>query len=115
MTIGQVAGGVAHELRNPLNVIKTSVYYLVNARNATPEKSADHLQRIGRQVDLAESVISALSDFAKLPMPDLQPVVVAACVQEAVKAETLPANVTLTIDWPESLPKVLLDPNQVRI
>ncbi|MGE5193936.1 MAG: sensor histidine kinase [Deltaproteobacteria bacterium] len=114
-TIGQVAGGVAHELRNPLNVIKTSVYYLVNARHASPEKVADHLQRIGRQVDLAESVISALSDFAKLPVPELQPVTVAECVQESLKGETLPADVTVTIDCPESLPKVLIDLKQVRI
>ena len=114
-TIGQVAGGVAHELRNPLNVIKTSVYYLVNAKSATPDKVADHLQRIGRQVDLAENVISALSDFAKLSVPELQPVSVAECVQESLKAESLPANVTLTVNCPELLPKVLLDSKQVRI
>src|SRR5205823_10136047 len=50
--IGQVAGGVAHELRNPLNVVKTSVYYLLHAKTADREKIASHLQRIERQVDL---------------------------------------------------------------
>jgi signal transduction histidine kinase len=114
-TIGQVAAGVAHELRNPLNVIKTSVYYLVNARSAAPEKVGDHLERIGRQVDLADGVITALSDFARLPIPDLKPAAVADCVQESLQAETLPDNVTLTIDCPESLPKVLVDLRQVRI
>ena len=69
-TLGQVAGGVAHELRNPLNVVKTSVYYLLNARNPTPEKQAEHLRRIERNVEVADSVITALSNFARIPMPD---------------------------------------------
>src|SRR5438093_8079356 len=67
--IGQVAGGIAHELRNPLNVVKTSVYYLLNARNPTPAKTAEHLQRIERHVVVADGVITALSNFARLPLP----------------------------------------------
>src|SRR5205807_747194 len=59
-TLGQVAGGIAHELRNPLNVVRTSVYYLLNARTQTEEKKIEHLERIERHVSLADSVITAL-------------------------------------------------------
>jgi signal transduction histidine kinase len=73
-TIGKVAGGIAHELRNPLNVVKTSVYFLMNAKNAPPEKKQAHLERIERQVGLADGVITALNDFARLPAPELMPI-----------------------------------------
>src|SRR6516225_9443393 len=63
-TIGQVAAGVAHEIRNPLNVVKTSVYYLLNARQPNPAKTAEHLQRIEKHVMLADGVITAMSSFA---------------------------------------------------
>jgi two-component system, NtrC family, sensor kinase len=113
--IGQVAGGVAHELRNPLNVVKTSVYYLVNARNPTPEKKAEHLQRIERHVVLADSVITALSNFAKLPLPNLVPFAVEPCVREALEINPVPDSVRVWVDCPSSLPLVLGDGDQIRI
>src|ERR1043165_8810806 len=96
-TIGQVAGGVAHELRNPLNVVKTSVYYLLNARNPTPEKKAEHLQRIERHVTLADGVITALSSFAKMPVPNLQAFPALQCVQEALETNPLQGGKRLQV------------------
>jgi signal transduction histidine kinase len=113
--IGQVGGGIAHELRNPLNVIKTSVYFLLNARNPTPEKTAEHLKRVERQVLLADGVITALSNFARMPVPDLRPVPARKVVEEAVEANPPPANVHLSSPWPPDLPDVLADPDQLRI
>jgi signal transduction histidine kinase len=113
--IGQVAGGIAHELRNPLNVVKTSVYYLCNAKNATPAKTAEHLQRIERHVGAADGVITALSNFARLPMPDLKPFALPACIQEVLELTSLPENVCTVLRFPEGLPRVLADPAQVRI
>lgn len=114
-TIGQVAGGVAHELRNPLNVVKTSVYYLLNARNPTAEKKAEHLQRIERHVVLADGVITALSNFAKMPVPSQTPFPVGSCIQEALETNAVPENVQVTQSYPADLPPVLADIDQVRI
>jgi signal transduction histidine kinase len=113
--IGQVAGGIAHELRNPLNVVKTSVYYLLNAKNPTAAKQTEHLTRIERHVTLADGVITALSSFAKMPVPDLQPFPIGQCVKEALETNAVADNVRVTVDCPSSLPPVLGDIHQLRI
>jgi signal transduction histidine kinase len=113
--IGQVAGGIAHELRNPLNVVKTSVYYLVNARNPTPAKAAEHLQRIERHVVVADGVITALSNFAKMPLPNLRPFPIAPCVREVLELNPLPDNISVSLDLPASLTPALGDVDQIRI
>jgi signal transduction histidine kinase len=114
-TIGKVAGGIAHELRNPLNVVKTSVYFLLNARNATDEKRKAHLERIERQVDLADSVITALNDFARLPVPKLEPVPVEACLRDAIEVNPLPKAVRVEWDVPDNNLAILCDSSQLRI
>jgi signal transduction histidine kinase len=113
--IGQVAGGIAHELRNPLNVVKTSVYYLLNARNPTPAKTAEHLQRIERHVIVADSVITALSNFAKLPLPNLRPFSVEQCLREVLELNPVPETIAATITCEPGLPAALADVDQMRI
>jgi two-component system, NtrC family, sensor kinase len=113
--IGQVSGGVAHELRNPLNVVKTSVYYLLNARNPSAEKQAEHLKRIERHVTLADSVITALSNFTRLPLPNVKPVTIITLVREALEVNPVPSSIEVVVDCPESVPPVLADSDQIRI
>jgi signal transduction histidine kinase len=114
-TLGQVAGGVAHELRNPLNVVKTSVYYLLNARNPTAEKKADHLRRIERNVELADGVITALSSFARMPVPELRPIDVEPMVREVLEINPPGDHVVVSVECPPGLPRALGDLAQLRI
>jgi len=114
-TLGKVAGGIAHELRNPLNAIKTSVYFLLHARQITVEKQREHLERIDRQVGVSDRVITALSDFARLPAPQLREVSVAELARQALEPLAIPSSVAVQVVAPESLPHLLVDVLQLII
>jgi signal transduction histidine kinase len=115
VAIGQVAGGIAHELRNPLNVVKTSVYYLLHARALSPEKTAEHLQRIERQVGRADGAITALADFARLPTPDVKPLSIRKCLEEILEGDPLPATIAVSVDCPAEGLAVAGDARQLAI
>ncbi|HLW67511.1 MAG TPA: ATP-binding protein, partial [Gemmataceae bacterium] len=114
-TIGQVGSGVAHELRNPLNNIKTSAYYLLNVANPPAEKRDQHLKRIQQNVQTADRVITTLSNYAKMPVPDLRPTNVRQVAEEALSENGQPANIQVVHDWAPALPPALADADQLRI
>ncbi len=114
-TLGQVSGGIAHEIRNPLNAVKTSIYYLLNARNPTEEKTAEHLGRIDRQVTLIDNVITALSDVAKLPDPNMQPLSIEPILRDVVRATSMDSSIDVQWNFPEDLPWVMADEHQIPI
>jgi signal transduction histidine kinase len=114
-TLGQIAGGVAHELRNPLNVVNTSLYYLSSAKNPSPEKRAEHMRRIERNVARANDVITTLTNFARLPPPDETSFPIDVCVREALEDSAVPDGVETSLEFSADLPLVRADRAQIRI
>ena len=114
-TLGKVAGGIAHEIRNPLNAVKTSAYYLLHAKSASPDKVREHLERIDRQVTMIDSVVTALADVAKLPDADVRPVQMESLLREVVASTNLPPNVEVEFQFPDDLPNILADEQQIAI
>lgn len=114
-TLGKVSGGIAHEIRNPLNAVKTSAYFLLNAKQPSPEKMREHLERIDRQVAIVDNVITALSDVAKLPEATLTPISLERLLRSVVGSMTIPANIKQDIHLPDSIPAVNADEHQITI
>lgn len=114
-TLGKVSGGIAHEIRNPLNAVKTSAYFLLNAKTPTTEKVREHLQRIDRQVSMIDNVVTALSDVAKLPEADLELVDVASLIKKLVQGIQFSGHVKVECQLPIETPPVLADENQIVI
>jgi len=112
---GQMASGVAHELRQPLNVLRTSAYYLLHAGNPSPEKTAEHLQRIERQVVVADRVITAMSTFAKLPAPVVVPVSLRQSLSEALESNPMPSEIEIRLACGEAVPCAVADFAQLQI
>jgi PAS domain S-box-containing protein len=67
--IGKLSGSIAHEIRNPLGVINSSVYYLKMKLQNADEKTCSHLNRIQNQVNHSTVIIQSLLDLTRMKEP----------------------------------------------
>jgi signal transduction histidine kinase len=67
-SLGRVAAGYAHEIRNPLTAIKMIVYSIRDELAHGDEKRAD-LAVVAQEIDRMEGFIQNFLDFAKPPQP----------------------------------------------
>jgi PAS domain S-box-containing protein len=109
-TLGQLAGGVGHELRNPLGVINSAVYYLKMVQPDADEKIKKYHLMIEQEVNTAGRIINDLLDFGRIVSPDRQPVGVPELLERVLVRFPAPASVRVVIKIPDSLPKVFADP-----
>lgn len=96
--LGQLAGSVAHEMRNPLGAIGNSVYYLSNAEEDLTADSRDCLDDIEREVATANRIVGELLDYARPPVLEYESTTCSALVDEAVRLLDVPEGIELELD-----------------
>lgn len=111
--LGQMAGGVGHELRNPLSVIANAIYYLQMTLTEIDQTGREYLQIIADEVNNANKIITDLLDFGRIRASDLGPTQVADVIATVLK-QTPPAdNVEIKTQIPEALPPAYVDGRQM--
>ncbi len=112
--LGQLAGGVGHELRNPLGVIKNSVYYLKLRLQDADEKEQRHLTIMEREIGIANKITTDLLDFSRIKEPSRMSTDLNELVQETLAQYPVEPEIELRTELDPHLPSVTIDKDQIR-
>jgi len=110
--LGQLSAGLAHEIRNPLGVIKGSAEMLNKKLQATDTVTAELAGYISSEVNRLNTIVSRFLDFARPHELDLHPQEIPGLVDRALKAvrDRWPeAQVQVERHYAENLPLVPVD------
>src|SRR6266568_2839417 len=111
-TFGQLVGSIGHDLRNPLGVIETSLFIL-RGRIGADERVKKHLDRIGDQLGVANSIITNLLDMIRNKPLAKERVRLDAVVSGAAEAVARPEAVRYRAEGLDGM-EVDGDPIQLR-
>jgi signal transduction histidine kinase len=111
--IGALAAGMAHEMNNPLHAVSVSVQGLKEDLQSSPEYGP-FIANIERSTKRCRRIIGEILSFSRESKSSLAnlPEIISAAV-DTFKSEH-PASLTLELQIPPDLPKILLDAAQIR-
>lgn len=114
--LGQLAGGVAHQIRNPLGAIRNAVALLRGAAEARLDPtSARALAVIEDEVEAADRIVKDLLEYARVRPPHRKPTEVGYVLEQALGAQVLPASVKVRREVPDVVAPVAIDADQVQV
>jgi signal transduction histidine kinase len=112
--VGELASGVGHELRNPLNVIRNCAYLLNMAMaEESDEEAANTLKVLDKQIDIANKIVSDLLDFTRIKPPAQVKSDLKSLIDESLSWITLPEHVDVKVNLNGKPKWIKTDPEQM--
>lgn len=115
-SIGKLAGGVAHEINNPLTGIFTFTHMLLRRQDIPEDVRAD-LETIGQETERVRKIVKGLLDFSRQTELDREPTDINRLIRSTlslVENQALIKGVSLNFEPGEGLPMITLDRNQMQ-
>jgi len=86
--LGQLAGGIAHEIRNPLNAIRLNLHViqkLSEARRGGEQEDAEVIEETVREIERVDGLLKTMLDYARPEQARREVIDVAAELHSVVK------------------------------
>jgi signal transduction histidine kinase len=112
--LGQLTAGLAHEIRNPLAVIKGSAETLTRRLQSADPLTTELAGYISSEVNRLNTVVTRFLNFARPLKLEKRPTQITPLLDRALKVagERWPeAKVEVTQQYSENLPEMLVDPD----
>ena len=112
--IGQLASSVAHELRNPLGVMKNVIYYLnmLDSTKNNPEFK-ENLDIINQEIDNSDKIITDLLEFSRTKKPIFHSENINFIIKEILNRLRILSNIELILELRDDLPDIEVDALQM--
>ena len=112
--IGQTAGMIGHDIRNPLQVIADELYLMKQDVAGSPDSQCkrdveESLISIQEQIDYMNKIISDLQDFARPLNPEFVDVDLCVAIPQLIATVNVPDNIGAIATCDCELLKVKLD------
>ncbi|MFC2075392.1 nitrogen regulation protein NR(II), partial [Bdellovibrionota bacterium] len=117
--LGEMAAGLAHEIRNPLGAIKGAAQYLLppdNELSVPEEEQKEMLRVIVEEADRLNQVVSQFLGFARPYEQNRQEVSLNKVVSKTIDVITkdVPERISISTEFSTKLPTIEIDPEQIR-
>ncbi|MCB0221538.1 MAG: hypothetical protein KDH09_17705 [Chrysiogenetes bacterium] len=115
-SMGEMAAGLAHEIRNPLGSIKGAVQYLEDEVEVSGN-AREFFDVIIEETDRLSSVVEEFLDYSRKPVLRTKPVDLSdlsARILRQMELEKSDPEVKIHAELPEGLPMALADPNRIK-
>ena len=109
LSMGQVAAGIGHELRNPLGVIRNSVYYLKGKISYKDPKIIKHFNIVEKEITNSNKILSDLLNFSQPLKLTLRLMDINKVIEEAVACNNIPERVNVLKELDTNISPFQLD------